>query len=170
MPISPTRVCKSCGEEKTIAEFDVRAETGRPRGTCRTCRTAYLRSWAKANAEAGKKYTKTYERKHPGKKAKDRFRSMLKTYYQMSTEQYEKMLDRQGGGCAICGKTPRENGKRLAVDHDHSCCQGTHSCGQCVRGLLCDFCNRTLHYYEPDMEEVRQQCLRYLASAASTQA
>jgi hypothetical protein len=39
----------------------------------------------------------------------------------------------------------------LAVDHDHSCCQGSRGradgragCKKCIRGLLCDFCNRVL--------------------------
>lgn len=58
---------------------------------------------------------------------------------------YEMQLDRQQGGCAICGKTPEENRRELAVDHDHACCPGKrNACGQCVRGLLCDDCNQLL--------------------------
>jgi hypothetical protein len=29
----------------------------------------------------------------------------------------------------------------LRVDHDHRCCPGAHSCGKCVKGLLCEGCN-----------------------------
>ena len=32
----------------------------------------------------------------------------------------------------------------LVIDHDHDCCPGAHSCGQCIRGLICTFCNRLL--------------------------
>lgn len=55
---------------------------------------------------------------------------------------YAQMLKKQGGVCAICGKTPNANGKALAVDHDHSCCPSSGSCGSCIRGLLCDECNK----------------------------
>lgn len=57
-----------------------------------------------------------------------------------------EMLAAQGGVCAGCGKTPEENGRRLAIDHDHRCCPGDRSCGECVRGLLCGSCNRVLGY------------------------
>lgn len=52
-----------------------------------------------------------------------------------------ELLTAQGGVCAINGC------ERLAteVDHDHSCCPAAgRKCGQCVRGLLCGRCNRTL--------------------------
>ncbi len=59
----------------------------------------------------------------------------------VTVDWYIATLTEQGGGCAICGKTEEENGKLLAVDHDHACCPGKFSCGECVRGLLCHGCN-----------------------------
>lgn len=44
-------------------------------------------------------------------------------------------------GCAICGEN---DATRYAVDHDHACCPGRKSCGECVRGVLCHSCNRVL--------------------------
>ena len=52
-------------------------------------------------------------------------------------------------GCEVCGTDllvrirPVGGGysARLAVDHDHACCPGPTSCGQCVRGFLCPGCN-----------------------------
>lgn len=58
----------------------------------------------------------------------------------LTIDQYEEMRRTQGDACAICGGT-NPNGYRLSVDHDHTCCPGNYSCGQCVRGLLCSGCN-----------------------------
>lgn len=61
---------------------------------------------------------------------------MLNYTYGISVQQYESLLEEQGGGCAICGKTPEEEGRNLAVDHDH----GTGE----IYGILCATCNRVL--------------------------
>lgn len=60
--------------------------------------------------------------------------------YGLSYPQYQALIKKQGGGCAIC----RRKFKKLYVDHDHSCCSGRKTCGKCVRGLLCCRCNLQL--------------------------
>lgn len=43
--------------------------------------------------------------------------------------------------CALCLKPQPE--RRLAVDHDHKHHEGQkQACKECIRGLLCDGCNR----------------------------
>lgn len=75
--------------------------------------------------------------------------------FNISLDRYQKMLDSQGGGCAICGGQSR-NGDRLSVDHDHACCpQRGRSCGQCVRGLLCADCNRSIGMMADDPQRLR---------------
>ena len=61
----------------------------------------------------------------------------------LSIDGYLDLEKSQNGLCAIC-KNPEMNKKRLSVDHDHSCCDGSFSCGKCIRGLLCSNCNTFL--------------------------
>jgi len=53
--------------------------------------------------------------------------------YSLTKEKLAQMLE---GGCNSCGSF-----EKLCVDHDHSCCSGNKSCGNCVRGILCKDCN-----------------------------
>lgn len=59
----------------------------------------------------------------------------LKKVYGITLDQYHKMLDEQGGVCAICG-SPEMLREYLSVDHCHETKK--------VRGLLCGICNRAL--------------------------
>ena len=79
-----------------------------------------------------------------------------KRMFNISAEEYFQMLEDQNYGCKICGKTPEENGRALAVDHDHACCAGEKSCGMCVRGLLCHHCNTKLGWYEKNKDSIEK--------------
>lgn len=62
--------------------------------------------------------------------------------YNLSAAEIADLLESQGGHCAICSATdPATPSGNWNVDHDHACCPGRKSCGQCVRGLLCSRCN-----------------------------
>lgn len=76
----------------------------------------------------------------------------LRFKFNITLDQYQEMLEAQGGVCAIC-KQPESVQKdgsvrALAVDHDHSCCPGDRSCGRCVRALLCNLCNHAVGIIE----------------------
>lgn len=78
----------------------------------------------------------------------------------MTVEQYEKMLEAQGGVCAICGREPGEGRANvLAPDHDHTCCKGSKACGKCVRGLLCLKCNVAIAMMADDPELLRKAAM-----------
>lgn len=67
----------------------------------------------------------------------------LWTRYRITVERFERMLEEQQGACAICQTLdPGGGSNQWHIDHDHQCCPGRKSCGECVRGLLCDRCNR----------------------------
>jgi hypothetical protein len=80
----------------------------------------------------------------------DRNRKM-RIMYGITTDDYARLLDEQGGCCAICGRV-NESGVEYAVDHDHACCPGRNACGKCVRGLLCSPCNTGLGMFRDDPE------------------
>ena len=73
---------------------------------------------------------RAYVRAHKAQVDVNRRRGYLQRRYGLSRADYDALLKRQGGVCAICGK-PSE--KTLCVDHCHA--TGT------IRGLLCRKCN-----------------------------
>lgn len=78
--------------------------------------------------------------------------------YGITVEQYDAMLNSQGGLCARCGQT--SSGMRLAVDH-------CHDTGR-VRGLLCGPCNTYLGRLEAGLGSLAGD-LRYIGSTRSLQ-
>lgn len=71
--------------------------------------------------------------------------------YGITPAEYAQLFEHQGRRCAICRRATGAT-KRLAVDHDHSCCPGPTSCGGCVRGLVCGPCNGMLAHARDSVE------------------
>jgi hypothetical protein len=131
------RECRECSRELPLASFTVwrRNRSGEryqtTRRVCRGCVT--LRN--KQNRAA---------RHWDGDVALMMRDQTLRRKYGVSVAQYDEMLAKQGGGCAICrvaGDHPRNRGNgALHVDHDHKTGR--------VRGILCATCNTALGTYE----------------------
>lgn len=51
-----------------------------------------------------------------------------------------------------CSNTGCERVSDLVLDHDHSCCSVSGSCGKCVRGWLCRKCNGVLGMADDRLE------------------
>ena len=99
---------------------------------------------AKLSADAKERYAKNPRRQKS---------ATLKYKYGITYDDYERMLEEQGGGCGICGtKEPGGRGK-FHVDHDHTCCPAEKTCGKCIRGLLCHGCNTKLIHFESNWKE-----------------
>lgn len=99
------------------------------------------------------------------KNNKDKHRDYMLSYvYGISLEEYNDMLDLQGGVCAICGNQEvilDKKGERimLAVDHDHET--------GAVRGLLCSYCNTAIGGFFDDSTLLRKAA-DYLDSHKAT--
>ena len=78
--------------------------------------------------------------------------------YGISSDDYEAMMEAQGGACLICGDNSPFN---WSVDHDHSCCAGEATCGACVRAILCGHCNIALGYIRDNADTARSMA-KYL--------
>lgn len=70
--------------------------------------------------------------------------------HKISRAVYEEMLDKYDGMCWICRI---KDG--YVIDHDHSCCSGSYSCGECVRGILCNNCNTAIGLLFEDRDIIR---------------
>ena len=71
----------------------------------------------------------------------------LRVTYGITCEQYDEILELQGGRCAICRALPKK--QRLAVEHDHKT--------GIIHGLACARCNhRLLGQHGRDAEKYRR--------------
>ena len=93
------------------------------------------------NARRRRRYATDPKLRKPERTRKYR----LKAQYGMSPADYDAMLARQNGRCAICGTRSR---RRLVVDHCHEI--------NMVRVLLCDLCNRGLGHFKDDPRLLRK--------------
>lgn len=121
--------------------------------------------WIKNNRDKVNAKAKRYRDKQPPtikklwddwyENNKDRVKfNKIKRAYNLTKEQYEKMLQQQNYCCAICSvNVETQRNKTLVVDH-------CHSSGK-IRGLLCHFCNTALGLFKDD-EEVLMKAYNYL--------
>lgn len=122
------KTCSRCKERKPFDQFSrksrSRAMTARQnlQNWCKQCHVDNAKVWAERN---------------PEKAARNKRHKHLLDEYRITLVQYERMLDDQGGKCAICRREEIQRRKGginpLSVDHDHATGK--------VRSLLCHRCN-----------------------------
>lgn len=151
--------CKVCGERKPFDAFYRAAgmKDGH-RNECKLCfkqlaKARYdsatavqrMKEWRERNPERHKAYQAEYRRRP------DRKRAMRDLYYRrtfgISADEFDAMLEAQGGVCAICRQRP-EREASLHVDH-------CHRTGR-IRGILCVNCNQGIGKLGEDPELFRR--------------
>ena len=162
--------CRICNETKAFdAFYAMKGMRDGYRNECKACNLAEraakyaadpemqsrarqrVRDWQAENRERYLAEQAQYKREGRLKLAARK--SHLKRTFGITPEEYEARLAEQAGGCAVCGRPPKE-GKSLHVDHDHG--------SGYVRGLLCFSCNAALGHFQDDLDRL-DAALMYVA-------
>ena len=133
MPTAKT--CTRCGTTKPLDEFP-KQRAGRygRAAACKACHSAQMRQRRALESQEERDARLAGYRRY-----------QLISNYGITPEEFDRLLDAQGGRCAICGATDprgRVRGSRMHVDHDHATGR--------VRGLLCFPCNSGMGHFEDD--------------------
>jgi hypothetical protein len=172
--------CPDCDETKPLEGFSPWKKSKDGRYTyCRPCSAARTRASAARNREqnlaarrerrADPEYRRReLERDRQTRAAnpelnRARIRRAHLRKYGLTVEEYDELLAQQGGCCAICRTDSTPDGRRFAIDHDHSCCPRERACGSCVRGLLCGKCNTAIGLLQED-PVLFSEAVRYLTA------
>lgn len=153
-----TRRCIFCDVIKPIEEFHRNGArrkdgTSGPRTDCKACSTEVHRRYVEKNKDRiNEKRRKNYQNLLTGIKLKVS-RAGVRTRYNLSDDQYRKMLQRQKGRCAICHVSQDAARRRFDVDHCHKT--------GIIRGLLCIRCNRGIGLLRDDFTIIKR-AMRYL--------
>lgn len=178
MEVKNINIIKICGKCKLEKQF---TESGK---ICIDCKKEYDKVYVENNIHSilekqrvynsrtkdqKREYDKQYreinkdkrllqkkDRKASGKSYIEARRSMLKAKYNITLEQYDKILSLQQNKCKICGseKSNHKGSKLLFVDHNHTTGE--------IRGLLCHNCNAAIGLFKENIEVIKK-AIEYLS-------
>lgn len=103
----------------------------------------------------------------------EKLRAQKAAYYKANIEQHRgrhakyahglspggwaEMWQAQDGRCYLCGESmDKDAGRKVCVEHDHSCCDKNRSCEVCRRGLACASCNLAVGFAGDDPVRLRR--------------
>ena len=110
----------------------------RGRGLCAACYGRWLYANSTKYRQGKLEVVAKWKARNEEQKKKTDRNSRLKKKYGITETDYQNLLRKQNGNCAICGG--KNKSRRLHVDHDHKTGK--------VRGLLCLRCNGSLSWVE----------------------
>lgn len=153
--------CPQCKylKDETLFRFRSGNRSHQRDSWCNDCRNQYTREWKKGNPD----WERQYKEKNLDRIGLANRKSYIKRTYGLTWEQFEALIEKQKGTCAVCRTRPvsteiRRRGENRAstVDHDHVTGK--------VRGVLCTPCNLLLGYAQDD-PVILQQAIDYLKEA-----
>ena len=163
--------CTKCLVEKPLDHFSNRAASKDGKMTqCKDCSNKSKKKYYQDNreviAERNAKYRagnrkEISEKRKPTSPEQGR-KYAMKYRFGITQEQYDRMFVEQNGICAIC-ENVSDNGQLLCIDHDHSCCPGRKTCGECIRGLLCTRCNMAIGQLRENVTYL-ENAIKYIQS------
>jgi hypothetical protein len=122
--------CRHCNEWKSVKSFV--SNNRRLLGICSICKSC-------------RNYKLKDKRRHH-------------TKYGLNDAQYSSLKQHFGNRCGICGKTEKENKRKLAIDHEHDSGR--------VRGILCRNCNAGIGLLGDNLQGVTK-ALQYLLNVGT---
>lgn len=109
------------------------------------------RIWRLNNTEKSRNNARRYQKENPNKVLGWHLKK-----YNMTVDDYNSLLQKQKGVCAICKSKARgmqHKKNRLCVDHDHS--------DNTIRGLLCGSCNVGIGHFKHS-KVLLKKAIKYL--------
>lgn len=155
--------CGMCGITKSVTAFSYKNKAqGKLQARCKACCSTAFKSYRAANLDKFREYKRLQrpenreraaelrrkrKQEAPQREFMRRRESYLRSHFGISHADYEQMLAKQGGVCAICGTDdPGRNSPYFHVDHCHAT--------NVVRGLLCNGCNLGLGHFKDDKDRL----------------
>lgn len=133
------KTCTKCNQTFDLINFSnaKRYKDGKL-SWCKKCVISSVKQWKLSNKEKQATYDRNWK---------------LLNKYNISQDDFTKMLETQDGKCRICNTSPSGHHNKLHVDH-------CHKTGK-VRGLLCYNCN-TLLGASRDSVSILENSIKYL--------
>lgn len=152
-----SKTCSKCKEKKPLSHFHKAGDrTSGVTSQCKICKNKSRqvfyqnhrdyegfrrKRWNKENPEKVRLHKRNFYRKHKDRLTKAAPSHHRKHRYGLGEVEYQKLLQKQNNGCALCGQK-----KRLCVDHNHNTGK--------VRGLLCHGCNIDIRIFDRPVPEL----------------
>jgi hypothetical protein len=143
--------CKKCGNTLRYTSMTGCVSCTRENSSFRN-KTGIQKEYIQKNREKINSYNRKAYHSLTSEEKKKRNRAQQVSLYGLTLEQYDAMIIKQKGVCAICG-CPETNPKKtnMCIDHDHNTGK--------VRSLLCDRCNRGIGAFSDNIELLEKSIL-----------